>query len=54
LDSGSARKSAHPGHDESFVNAMFTTFMRPRFTNVFDGAARITANPCVWRVRIAD
>jgi hypothetical protein len=22
------------------VNAMFTTFMRVRFTNVFDGAAR--------------
>jgi hypothetical protein len=31
-----------PGHDggKNFVNAMFTTFMRVRFTNLFDGAAR--------------
>jgi hypothetical protein len=45
-----------PGHDggKNFVNAMFTTFMRVRFTNVFDGAARIQASPCVWRARIAD
>jgi len=39
---------------KKFVNAMFTTFMRLRFTNVFDGAARIAANPCVWHGRIAD
>jgi hypothetical protein len=44
-----------PGHDERFfVNAMFTTFMRARFTNVFDGAARISAGSCVWRACIAD
>jgi hypothetical protein len=36
-----------------FVNAMFTTFMRMRFTNVFDDAARTSANPCVWRACIA-
>jgi hypothetical protein len=36
------------------VNAMFTTFMRVRFTNVFDGAAPTAANPCVWRACIAD
>jgi hypothetical protein len=33
---------------------MFTTFMRARFTNVFDGTARIAAGPCVWRAGIAD
>jgi hypothetical protein len=33
---------------------MFTTFMRVRFTNVFDVAAPIPANPCVWHARIAD
>jgi hypothetical protein len=45
-----------PGHDSEkfFVNAMFTTFMRARFTNVFDGTLRIQANPCVWHSRIAD
>jgi hypothetical protein len=42
------------GHDEKFVNAMFTTFMRARFTNVFDDSARIAARPCVWRACIAD
>jgi hypothetical protein len=37
-----------------FVNAMFTTFMRVRFTNVFDHTARNPASACVWRARIAD
>jgi hypothetical protein len=39
MDSGPARKSAHPGMTMTkgfFVNAMFTTFMRVRFTNVFE------------------
>jgi hypothetical protein len=55
MDSGPARKSAHPGMTRVFfVNAMFTTFMRVRFTNVFDGAAPIPVNPCVWRACIAD
>jgi hypothetical protein len=44
-----------PGHDDgkNFVNAMFTTFVRVRFTNVFDDMARIAAGPCVWRGCIA-
>jgi hypothetical protein len=37
-----------------FVNAMFTTFMRVRFTNVSDGIARNPASACVWRACIAD
>jgi hypothetical protein len=37
-----------------FVNAMFTTFVRVRFTNVFVCTAPISANPCVWRACIAD
>jgi hypothetical protein len=36
----------------TFVNAMFTTFMRVRFTNVFDGIARNCRHACVWRMRI--
>jgi hypothetical protein len=44
-----------PGHDESFfVNAMFTTFMRVRFTNVFDVILQKSARACVWRACIAD
>jgi hypothetical protein len=45
-----------PGHDErkKFVNAMFTTFMRVRFTNAFDVILQNPARPCVWRGRIAD
>jgi hypothetical protein len=39
-------------NDEKFVNAMFTTFVRVRFTNVFDGTARNPASACVWRARI--
>jgi hypothetical protein len=44
-----------PGHDErkKFVNAMFTTFMRVRFTNAFDVILQNPARPCVWRGRIA-
>jgi hypothetical protein len=43
-----------PGHDEEiFINAMFTIFMRVRFTNVFDGAAQNPVRACVWRARIA-
>jgi hypothetical protein len=38
----------------TFVNAMFTTFMRVRFTNVFDVILQNPARPCVWRGRIAD
>jgi hypothetical protein len=38
----------------TFVNAMFTTFMRVRFTNVFERIARIPVSPCVWRAGIAD
>jgi hypothetical protein len=37
----------------TFVNAMFTTFMRARFTNVFDDHTRIAARSCVWRAGIA-
>jgi hypothetical protein len=36
-----------------FVNAMFTTFMRVRFTNVFDVTAPSLARACVWRACIA-
>jgi hypothetical protein len=45
-----------PGHDDrkNFVNAMFTTFMRARFTNVFDVTAAIAGSPCVWLACIAD
>jgi hypothetical protein len=44
-----------PGMTKGFpVNAMFTTFVRVRFTNVFDGATRISASACVWRACIAD
>jgi hypothetical protein len=42
-----------PGHDEEiFVNAMFTTFMRARFTNAFDVIAGNCRCPCVWRAGI--
>jgi hypothetical protein len=37
-----------------FVNAMFTTFMRVRFTSVFDGTPPNPVRPCVWHARIAD
>jgi hypothetical protein len=37
----------------TFVNAMFTTFVRVRFTNVFDDTVRIAASACVWRACIA-
>jgi len=45
-----------PGHDdgETFVNPIFTTFMRVRFTNAFDVIARNRGGACVWRARIAD
>jgi hypothetical protein len=45
-----------PGHDgeKNFVNAMFTTFMRARFTNVFDVILQKSARACVWRGCIAD
>jgi hypothetical protein len=36
----------------TFVNAMFTTFMRVRFTNAFDVIARNRRRPCVWRAGI--
>ena len=36
------------------VNAMFTTFMRVRFTNVFDGTTRNRSRACVWPACIAD
>ena len=36
----------------AFVNAMFTTFMRARFTNVFDATSRNPLSACVWRARI--
>jgi hypothetical protein len=35
--------------EKIIVNAMFTTFVRVRFTNVFDATVRMQANPCVWR-----
>jgi hypothetical protein len=38
----------------TFVNAMFTTFMRVRFTKVFDVILHKSARPCVWRAGIAD
>jgi hypothetical protein len=37
---------------KNFVNAMFTTFMRVRFTNVFDVILQKTARACVWRAGI--
>jgi len=37
-----------------FVNAMFTTFMRVRFTNAFDVIAQNPACICVWRAGITD
>jgi hypothetical protein len=53
MDSGPARKSAHPGMtNKNFVNAMFTTFMRVRFTNAFDVIARNCRCTCVWRAGI--
>jgi hypothetical protein len=54
MDSGPAPRGASRNDESYFVNVMFTTFMRVRFTNVFDGIARIPANPCVWRACIAD
>jgi hypothetical protein len=42
-----------PGHDgKNFVNAMFTTFMRVRFTKAFDVIARNAGRSCVWRAGI--
>ncbi|HEV7880315.1 hypothetical protein [Bradyrhizobium sp.] len=43
-----------PGHDEgkNFVNAMFTTFMRARFTNAFDVIVGNCRRACVWRAGI--
>ncbi len=42
-------------NDESFfVNAMFTTFMRARFTNAFDVITAIAARACMWRACIGD
>jgi hypothetical protein len=37
---------------KKFVNAMFTTFMRVRFTNAFDVIARNAGRSCVWRAGI--
>jgi hypothetical protein len=36
----------------TFVNAMFTTFMRARFTNAFDVIAGNCRRTCVWRAGI--
>jgi hypothetical protein len=36
----------------AFVNAVFTTFMRVRFTNAFDVIARNAGRSCVWRAGI--
>jgi hypothetical protein len=50
------RKGAAPQDEgeKNFVNFIFTTFMRVRFTNVFDVIARYCGRACVWRARIAD
>jgi hypothetical protein len=51
-----ARDTDFAGNDGNFfitfVNAMFTTFMRVRFTNVFDVIARNGRRACVWRAGI--
>jgi hypothetical protein len=39
--------------EKNFVNAMFTTFMRVRFTNAFDVIARNCERTCVWHACIA-
>jgi hypothetical protein len=36
----------------TFINAMFTTFMRARFTNASDVIGRNCRRPCVWRAGI--
>jgi hypothetical protein len=54
MDSGPAPRGASRNDESFFVNAMFTTFVRVRFTNVFVCTAPIPANPCVWRACIAD
>jgi hypothetical protein len=42
-------------NDESFyVNSIFTTFMRVRFTNTFDVIAENCRRTCVWRACIGD
>jgi hypothetical protein len=40
--------------EKNYVNPIFTTFMRVRFTNAFDVIARNRRSACVWRGRIAD
>jgi hypothetical protein len=37
-----------------YVNFIFTTFMRVRFTKAFDVIARQRGRACVWRARIGD
>jgi hypothetical protein len=50
-----ANRKAHPGMtNEKFVNFIFTTFMRVRFTKAFDVIARHCGRACVWRARFSD
>ena len=37
-----------------FVDRMFTTFIQPPFTNVFDAIAQITADSCLYPARNGD
>ena len=37
-----------------FVDWIFTTFIEPLFTNVFDMFAEINAVACLWRAGNAD
>jgi hypothetical protein len=37
-----------------FVDRIFTTFIEPLFTNVFDAIAPIAAIPCLYRAGNAD
>jgi hypothetical protein len=48
------RQEAHPGMTKVLVNAIFTTFMRVRFTKAFDVIARHCSRTCVWRACIGD
>jgi hypothetical protein len=38
----------------TFVDVLFTTLWKVRFTKVFDASTKSCTRCCVWRARIAD
>jgi hypothetical protein len=38
----------------TFVDVLFTTLWKARFTKVFDAVSKTCARYCVWRASIAD